>query len=155
MCSSDLEQEQFLLDALKRSPCVFKCVVNSAPFATLPADTPENEDRWQMFAQRARVKQFIDDHKITGIVSITGDIHMSYVGRLELAPVTPSDAIVECCVTSGNTWPLPPSFDPAQFPHFEARPTVPTLTFDPEAGEIRARYLYEDGSLAFETTITA
>lgn len=149
------EQEQFLLDALKSSPCVFKCVVNSAPFATLPADTPENEDRWLMFAQRARIKQFIDDHKITGIVSITGDVHMSYVGRLELTPVTPSDAIVECCVTSGNTWPVISSFDSAQFPYIEALPTVPTLTFDPEAGEIRVRYLYEDGSVAFETTLAA
>jgi len=149
------EQEQFLLAALAASPCVFKCLVNSAPFATLPADTPENEDRWQMFAQRARIKQFIDERKISGVVSITGDIHMSYVGRLEPTPVTPSDAIVECCVTSGNTWPVIASFDPAQFPYVEARPTVPTLTFDPEAGEVRVRYLFDDGSLAFETTIAA
>jgi hypothetical protein len=89
------EQEQFLLDALKASPCVFKCIVNSAPFATLPDSTPENSDRWQQFTQRARIKQFIDDNAITGIVSITGDIHMSYVGRLELEPVTLADAIPE------------------------------------------------------------
>lgn len=148
------EQEQFLLDALAASPCVFKCVVNSAPFAMLPESTPENDDRWQQFAQRARVKQFIDDHGITGVVSITGDIHVSYVGTLELAPATASDAITECCVTSGNTWPVITDFDPAQFPYVDTRPTVPTLTFDPAAGEIRVRYLYADGALAFETTIT-
>lgn len=147
-------QEQFLLDALKSSPCVFKCVLNSAPFATLPDSTPENADHWAKFAQRARIKQFIDDNMITGVVSITGDIHTSYVGRLELAPVTASDAIVECCVTSGNTWPVVDGFDPAQFPYVEARPTVPTLTFDAEAGEVRVRYQYDDGSLAYETTIT-
>jgi phosphodiesterase/alkaline phosphatase D-like protein len=148
------EQEQFLLDTLKASPCVFKCLVNSAPFATLPASTPENSDRWSQFAQRARIKQFIDDHAITGVVSITGDIHMSYVGRLELAPVTLSDAIPECCVTSGNIWPLVSDFDPAQFSYIEGRPTVPTITFDPAAATIHVRYVYDDGSLAYESTIS-
>jgi len=146
-------QEQFLLDTLKASPCVFKCIVNSAPFANLPASTPENDDRWSQFSQRARIKQFIDDNAITGIVSITGDIHMSYVGRLELAPVTASDAIPECCVTSGNVWPVITDFDAAQFPYIDARPTVPTITFDPAAAAIHVRYLYEDGSLAHESTI--
>mgnify|MGYP002777732866 CR=1 FL=1 len=149
------EQEQFLLDALKASPCVFKCIVNSAPFASLPASAPKADDRWPAFAQRARIKQFIDDHQITGVVVIAGDLHISYVGRIEPAPATLSDAITECCVTSGNTWPLDLDFDPTQFPFAENRPTVPTLRFDPEAGEILVRYLYDDGSLAFETTITA
>lgn len=149
------EQEQFLLDALKASPCVFKCIANSAPFASLPDSTPENDDRWQQFAQRARIKQFIDDNAITGVVSITGDIHMSYVGRLEPGPVTLSDAIPECCVTSGNSWPIISDFDAAQFPYVDARPTVPTITFDPNAATIHVRYLYDDGSLAHETTISA
>ncbi len=146
-------QEQFLLDTLKASPCVFKCIVNSAPFASLPESTPENSDRWQQFSQRARIKQFIDDNAITGIVSITGDIHMSYVGRLELDPVTLADAIPEICVTSGNVWPVISDFDAAQFPYIDARPTVPTITFDPAAAAIHVRVLYEDGSLAHETTI--
>lgn len=147
------EQEQFLLDALKNSPCVFKCVANSAPFARLPDSAPENSDRWQQFAQRARIKQFIDDNGITGVVSITGDIHVSYVGRLEPAQATASDAILECCVTSGNVWPVIDGFDPPQFQYVEARPTVPTLTFDPATGSVQVRYLYDDGSVAFETTV--
>lgn len=146
-------QEQFLLDTLKASPCVFKCIVNSAPFATLPDSTPENGDRWQQFSQRARIKQFIDDNAISGIVSITGDVHMSYVGRLELDPVTLSDKIPECCVTSGNIWPFVSDFDAGQFPYIEGRPTAPTITFDPDAATIHVRYIYDDGSLAHETTI--
>ena len=156
-------QYAFLLDRLQNSPCRFKCVVNSVPFARLgiPPGTPlveqllKPEDRWEGYAdQRDAVQAFVDDNAITNVVWVTGDVHMCYVGQVEGEPSSPGRAMWEVCVTSGNTNPLADQLPEAQFPWRSENAHLPLLTFDPEAGEVHVEFVATDGTVSHARTLS-
>lgn len=145
-------QFQFLLERLRDSPCRFKCVVNSVPFSrlNLPPDVPlieqlvDPDDRWEGYqTQRDALKAFVDEHALTGIVWVTGDVHMCYVGQIEGEPSTRADSMWEVCVTSGNTNPLANQLPEEQFPWRSSNPHVPRLTFEPAADPADDRVVVE------------
>lgn len=85
-------------------------------------------------------------------VTITGDVHMCYVGQVELDPATPGESMWEVCVTSGNSNPLANELPEAQFPWRSSEAHLPLITFDPGAGEgagaVRVEFLTKSGNLA-------
>lgn len=149
-------QLAFLLTRLQDSPCHFKCILNSVPFANLDGFLGASEDnRWQGHpAQRDAVKSFIDDNAIEGVVWVTGDIHLCYVGQIENQDDTPSGRAWEVCVTSGNINPLALTLPPSQFAWADGNPHAPLLTFDADANEVAVTFYRPDGTIAFETTLS-
>lgn len=150
------EQFAFLLERLENSPCRFKCVVNSVPFARLnvPEDHPlvdvlvQPEDRWEGYVtQRAELQAFVDAHELRDVLWITGDVHMCWVGQVELDPVTPGQSMWEICVTSGNTNALASELPESQFPWRSADVHLPLITFEPETMLVRVEFINRYGTL--------
>lgn len=151
------EQLAFLLDRLRNSPCHFKCIVNSVPFArlNLPDDLPlieqlvSPEDRWEGYVtQRAEIQAFVDEHEIRNVLWITGDVHMCYVGQVELDPTTRGESMWEVCVTSGNINPLAAELPQSQFPWRSQNAHLPLITFDPQEDRVRVEFVTTGGSIA-------
>lgn len=149
------EQFAFLLDRLENSPCHFKCIVNSVPFArlNLADDLPlidvlvNPDDRWEGYVtQRAELQAFVDAHELRNILWITGDVHMCYVGQVELDPATLGESMWEICVTSGNINGLATELPEAQFPWRSPDAHLPLITFDPEADLVRVEFINRYGS---------
>jgi phosphodiesterase/alkaline phosphatase D-like protein len=158
------EQFAFLLERLRNSPCKFKCIVNSVPFArlNLPDDSPliqqlvDPEDRWEGYVtQRDTLKAFVDEHQLRNIVWITGDVHMCYVGRIESDPSSPAERMWEICVTSGNTNPLASALPEGQFVWRSQNGHLPLITFDPEAERVHVEFIAGDGSVSHSQELDA
>lgn len=150
-------QLEFLLERIAESPARFVCVATPKPFADI-ASTAElfsdNTDRWDFFAdQRERVIAAIDARG-GGVVFVTGDIHMTYLGQATTGGEAPSDRTWEVCCTSGNINPLAGSLRGEQFVYVEALPNLPVLTFDPDAGTVHVAFYGMDGSLSYEQTLS-
>lgn len=151
------EQFQFLLDRLRNSPCRFKCVVNSVPFSNLNlaevdpllGQLVSPDDRWQGYAkQRAELQAFVNEHELSHILWVTGDVHMCFVGQVDKNPSTRGEAMWEVCVTSGNINPLANSLSEDQFPWRSENPHLPLITFDPASDSVRVDFIATDGTLA-------
>lgn len=151
------EQFAFLLDRLEHSPCRFKCIVNSVPFARLNLDEDlplidllvDPNDRWEGYmTQRAELQAFVDEREISNVLWITGDVHMCYVGQVELEPATPGESMWEICVTSGNVNGLASELPEAQFPWRSLSPHVPLITFDPEADLVHVEFVDAYGNVS-------
>ncbi|MCA9652139.1 MAG: alkaline phosphatase D family protein [Myxococcales bacterium] len=151
------EQFAFLLDRLLSSPCRFKCIVNSVPFSrfNLPEDEPlasaliDPRDRWEGYVtQRAELQAFVDEHDLRGILWITGDVHMCYVGQVDADPTTAGESMWEVCVTSGNINPLASLLSTTQFPWRSQDPHVPLITFDPGNDVVLVELVDTDGRIA-------
>lgn len=144
------EQLDFLLDRLANSPCRFKAIVNSVPFATLAGLFGE-DDRWEGHpAQRDEVRTFIDDNGIEGVVWLTGDLHQCYVGRTE----ADRGGMWEVAVTSGNIAAPSEVLPRGQFDWAVAVPHAPLLTFDADAGTVQVTFYTAEGDVGYEQTLT-
>ena len=151
-------QYDFLVDRLQNSPCKFKCVVNSVPFARLnvPSDAPlfeqlvDPKDRWEGYvSQRASIQALVSEQALSNIVWVTGDVHMCYLGQVEGDPVDAGSSMWEVCVTSGNTNPLASELPEPQFAWKSQEAHLPLVTFDPENDRVRVEFIDTDGNLAF------
>lgn len=151
------EQFQFLLDRLQNSPCRFKCVLNSVPFSNLGlsdvdpilAQLVDPNDRWQGYAtQRAELQAFVDEHELSNILWITGDVHMCFVGQVDPNPTTRGEGMWEVCVTSGNINPLANKIPEEQFPWRSEEAHLPLITFDPASDSVLVEFVATDGSIA-------
>lgn len=156
------EQFAFLLDRLENSPCHFKCIVNSVPFSrlNLPEDLPlidvlvDPDDRWEGYVtQRQELQAFVDAHELRNILWITGDVHMCFVGQVELDPITPGESMWEVCVTSGNINGLATELPEGQFPWRSPDAHLPLITFDPRANLVHIEFVNKYGSVAYSTDL--
>ena len=80
---SDLQMETFL-SWLKTNKNRLKFVVSSVPFV---GEVKNDDDKWAavMFRhQREQIIRFIHDENINSLVFLTGDMHNSYHGKLEI-----------------------------------------------------------------------
>ncbi len=149
-------QLAFLLERIERSDARFICVATPKPFADIASSATlftDNADRWDGFPdQRRRVLDAIDARG-GGVIFVTGDIHMTYLGRATTGGDAPSDNTWEVCTTSGNINPLASSLDDEQFVFVEALPNLPVLTFDPDADSVHVAFYGKDGSLTHEQTL--
>jgi len=80
-------QLSWLIDTLQGSPCTWKVVLNSVPFANLPGpyDTDISRmDRWGGYpADRQRVEDAIAQADLSGVLFVSGDIHHPAIFRVE------------------------------------------------------------------------
>lgn len=150
-------QLAWLLERIAASPCRFVCVATPKPFADIATSSPlseDNADRWSNFPlDRDRVTALLDAEGAKHVVFVTGDIHMTYLGRASVSGDAVSDRAWEVCCTSGNINPLASGLSADQFAFVAAAPHLPVLTFDPDAGTVHVAFYAVDGSLAFERTL--
>ena len=150
-------QLEFLKDRLKNSPCHFKVVLNSVPFATLTGWLGiQADDRWEGYPdQRQEIIDYIDNENIENVWWVAGDIHTTYVGDIDAEP-GPSAAsrMKEICVTSGNSNPVAGILDGTQFEYKTGDPRVPLLTFDPINNEVLVKILDDAGTVVYEETLS-
>ncbi len=149
-------QLAFLLERLEQSDARFVCVASPKPFTDIASTAQlfaDNKDRWDGVPdQRQRVIDAIDARG-GGVIFVTGDIHMCYLGRVTTGGDQPSDDTWEVCVTSGNINPLAGGLDTDQWSFVDPNPKLPVLTFDPDAGTVHVAFYHRDGSLTFEQTV--
>lgn len=80
-----------------------KLVVTSVPFFPDVGDG-ENEDKWSGFpAQRVDLLEFVERHRITPVVFLSGDVHASMSAEL----VSPTGLRLYSVVSSSFFWPYP------------------------------------------------
>ncbi|MBK6919391.1 MAG: alkaline phosphatase D family protein [Deltaproteobacteria bacterium] len=73
------EQEEWLYDALADSDATFKLVVSGSQYTLL-----DHSDSWGVFPEaQTRLRQFIADHDVAGVVLLSGDVHRA---ELRLLP---------------------------------------------------------------------
>jgi alkaline phosphatase D len=81
------EQLEWLKSGLADSPAHFKIVLTSVNITGMNGwwdSALSFRDRWEGFAaQREELLSFIDDHAISNVWFLAGDIHMGFIGRLE------------------------------------------------------------------------
>ena len=151
------QQLAFLKDRLQNSPCHFKVVLNSVPFAILTGWLGiQDSDRWEGYPeQRQEIIDFIDNEEIENVWWISGDIHTTYVGNINASPgAGPGSRMKEICVTSGNTNPVGGILNGDQFEYRVGEPRVPLLTFDPETNEVLVKIMDESGTVVYEQYLT-
>ncbi|MCB9665781.1 MAG: alkaline phosphatase family protein [Alphaproteobacteria bacterium] len=150
-------QLAWLLERLTTSPCRFVCVCSPKPFATVMLQDgryPGEKERWSGNpADRDRVVQAIDDGQLDHVLWVTGDIHMTYLGRLEETGDRVSDRMWEVCTTSGNVSPFADDLSTTQFAFGAAAPMLPRITFDAQAGTATVRFHDATGAVAHEQVI--
>ena len=82
--------KQSLLQAQQLNHYTFKFVVTGGQVITNFGGRSETFDYFRR--EREEIIQFIKDHKITGVVFLSGDVHFSELARLQL---TPTQAVYE------------------------------------------------------------
>lgn len=146
------EQQAWLKQTLKDSPCQFKLILNSVPMTLLPELWALTGDRWQGYAEaREDLLSFIDDEGIEGVWFLSGDFHLGFVARLE--PDGPRRRMWEIAAgPSGNLGnPLAflaeseeyreEAFPSSQFAYGKGRIAATFLTFNPVHDSVRVRFL--------------
>ena len=152
------EQRAWLLGRLIASPCRFVCVCSPKPYSfikMLIGDYPGQEERWSGHpVDRQMIKDVVNDNGLDHIIWVTGDIHMSYVGRADRDDDSTAGNMTEVCCTIGNTNPLGETLDPAQFDYFTSGTRMPVITFDSAADEVLIQMYDAEGELRFEKTLS-
>ncbi len=148
------QQMAWFKDTLQNSPCTFKVILSSVPFATLTGwFSIAQDDRWEGYqVQRQEIVDFINQNNITGVVWTAGDIHTSYVGTVEPQGGGLAGSQPEICVTSGNSNPVAFLLNGTQFPYKTGDATVPVVTLDPNAGTVNVKMIDMSGQIAYERT---
>jgi alkaline phosphatase D len=79
-------QKQWLFDALRASTATFKLIASPVPFpdGAKPGEWDWRSDTWEGYPdERAEIFSFIADHRINGVVLLTGDRHRADVWKIE------------------------------------------------------------------------
>lgn len=141
------EQMTWLKRGLVESDAACKLIVNSVPIAEYPFPF-ESADRWQGYvAQRTELLSFVDDEEVSGVVWLSGDIHMGYVGRL--ANQGPGARLLEVTVgsTAQFTNPLAGLFGAPQFDFAAGENNTAELEVRPADGQLIVRFFGRGGRL--------
>lgn len=79
------EQMDWLKLGLRRSPCVFKLIVNSVPITDMPEGYPAEKDRWQGYEpQRDEILAHIGGPPLMpGVLWLSGDFHFGAVAKVD------------------------------------------------------------------------
>ncbi|RPI67204.1 MAG: alkaline phosphatase family protein [Ignavibacteriae bacterium] len=92
-------QVQWLLDALSSSTSTFKIVAVGSQF--LSTDTTK-ESFIHVPAERQRIIDHITQHKISGVIFITGDVHGAELSKLDRAGSYPLYDFTSSAITAGS-----------------------------------------------------
>ena len=135
-------QMDWLKASLSSSPAVFKVIMNSVPIADLPPlFDVAIADRWDGYSvQWDEILEYITMNSITGVVWISGDIHLAYAGKVKESG--PGSDQLEILAGPGAQVPNPLSpllrGRPAQFDWASGINNYLALHLDPSTRELRA-----------------
>jgi phosphodiesterase/alkaline phosphatase D-like protein len=152
-------QLQWLIESIAASPCHFKVILNSVPITDMPLLWDiASADRWEGYAaQRTALLEALDEASRANVWFLSGDFHVCFVSTLANNPSSQSGRIHEIAVTGGNSNLLGDSltFGSDQFLYGTSQARTCTVRFDPEADEVRVRFLDPDsGEVDWEQTLS-
>ncbi len=148
------EQLAWLKQALVDSPCHFKILLNSVPMTGLPLPLwGFSNDRWQGYQhQREELLAHLEANGVRNTWFLSGDFHVGFVARVEADG--PRRGTWEIAVgpggNDGNPITLVVESDPEnrelaiparQFPFFNSKIAMTTLTFDPATDSVRVLFV--------------
>ena len=146
------EQLQWLIDGLRTSEAVFKCVVNSVPIARFEGlFEAASVDRWQGYpAQRQRLLEAIRD--VRNVWFLSGDFHLGCVAHVERSG--PDQRLIEVLMGPGGQLPNPIAslLDPPQYEFATSESNWVRFEADGRAQTMGVRFLNEEGRAIFERT---
>ena len=134
-------QMDWLKATLSSSPCRFKVIVNSVPIATMPGlFALATSDRWEGYAaQREELLSHIKSSEIEGVLFVSGDFHVCFIGRID-----PDGDLWEVAMTSGNGSILGDYLEDDQFIYGTSKAHVTLVTLDPEALTVTIEFVDPD-----------
>ena len=126
-------QMSWLKQRLSSSQAMFKVIMNSVPITAFGGALwqPFAPDRWEGFPlQREDILTYIDDHKIPGVLWVSGDFHLGLAGRVDIQG--PGAKAIEILVGPGSSDPNPSPAYPTgpQWDFTSGRNTYSTFDFD-------------------------
>jgi len=153
------EQMDWFKQRLAASTARFKIVLNSVAIQDYTAFFGEVfiEDRWDGYAQRTEIIDWIFTEQIEGIFWIAGDYHFGSLGTVD-PPGLRGDHMWEALAGPGGSNPLTVAdlFTPnEQVPFFIVDWTWLRVEADPVAGTLALQFIDGDGEIVQERTIEA
>jgi alkaline phosphatase D len=146
------EQLTWLKTALAASPATFKLIINSVPITNMPnVWDAYPTDRWEAYgAQRTDILKYIDDAGITGVVWISGDFHLAFIGKVSTSGpgANQREVLVGPGAQSAN--PLVSTLAAPQFSFATGTNNYTTLKLDPVGRSVTVAYHDAQGA-AFHT----
>lgn len=137
-------QKAWLLSELKASKAVFKII--ASPVAWASESKPGSKDTWNGFIrEREEIYRYLSDHKIEGVILLSGDRHRTDFWKNERAGDYPLYELMSCRLTNIHTHELMPK---AIFGYNE-KPSFGILNIDTELKdpEIRVEAINIDNEL--------
>ncbi len=144
-------QLEWLARGLISSEAVFKVIMSSVPIAALPAIWLSPSDRWEGYeAQRRELLELIELTPVSGVVFVSGDLHVAFTGRV--APSGLGSSTLEVLAGPGAQIinPLWRSLEPPQFDFATGDNNYVTLALDPSDRSLIATYRDKDDVLIGE-----
>lgn len=153
-----VEQMDWLKAGLASSTARFKIILNTVPITDYAAfwQSTQIDDRWSGFpAQRSEILQHIAGQDITGVLWISGDLHMAQIGYVDPAGGVAADQW-EVLVGPAGSFPnvLANMYagDP-QYPVLFAFFNWTRFVCDPDAGTIAVTFIGDDGAVIAERVL--
>lgn len=153
-----VEQMEWLKAGLASSTARFKIILNTVPITDYAAfwQSTQIDDRWSGFpAQRSEILQHIAGQDITGVLWISGDLHMAQIGYVDPAGGVAADQW-EVLVGPAGSFPnvLANMYagDP-QYPVLFAFFNWTRFVCDPDAGTIAVTFIGDDGAVIAERVL--
>lgn len=152
------EQMQWLKEQLSASTARFKIINNSVPITDFSAyfGALGAEDRWQGYpAQRNEIIQYIDNNNISGVLWVSGDLHVGGVGHISAAGDPGASQWEALTGPSGS----PISIAASHMNVDERMPVVVKVwnytrfTANPDDGSVHIEYIADDGSVIDDITV--
>lgn len=152
------EQMQWLKDQLLASTARFKVINNSVPITDFSAyfGSLGAADRWQGYpAQRTEIIDFIDQNNISGVMWVSGDLHVGGVGHISAAGEAGANQWEALTGPSGS----PITIAASRINADERLPVVvkqwnyTLFSANPDDGTMQIQYIADDGDVIDEITL--
>ncbi|MCX7620761.1 MAG: alkaline phosphatase D family protein [Acidimicrobiales bacterium] len=105
------DQEQWLIDGLKRSATQWNVIAQQVVFTAMPLAGGYNQDQWDGYpVTRQRIVETMAQSSVRNPLVVTGDIHAAGVGEVHLVGEDPSSPYVATELVGTS---ISSNFDPA------------------------------------------
>ena len=135
-------QMEWLKAGLLSSTAMFKIIVNPVPITDMPLSWgPASFLRWEGYAtQRKEILKHIDDNEIPGLLWLSGDFHLSFVGQVSKSGVGSNQVEVLAGPGAQSANPLAFTLDPPQFQYRTDKNNYLVLAVQPATRQIDIEY---------------
>jgi len=144
-------QMDWLKLGLRRSPCVFKLIVNTVPITDMPDGYPSEKDRWQGYEpQRDEILAHVGGPPLMpGVLWLSGDFHFGAIAKVDAPGGRFSDQwevfMGQGANAANPVWEAIRDNSAAQFPFVTGTDNYVRFTCDPFATPPRITAEFVDG----------